>query len=107
MKWTAKSLFVVCFIYSSDFDQEEYTSLELPVQSVSPSMIQCGKPDKGGKNKAQEKENKKGKQPVPKKPLPPIPTPGNFYIYCLVVSFVLPEHLSSPPVLVGFVLLDL
>lgn len=59
----------------SDFDQEEYTSLELPVQSVSPSMIQCGKPDKGGKNKAQEKEYKKGKQPVPKKPLPPIPTP--------------------------------
>ena len=53
----------------SDFDQEEYTSLELPVQSVSPSMVvQCVK------NKAQVKEKNKGKQPVPKKALPPIPT---------------------------------
>jgi len=64
-------------------------------------MIQYGKLDKGGKNKAEEKENNKGKQPVPKKPLPPIPTPGNFDMYCFVVSFTLPEHLSSPPVFIG------
>jgi hypothetical protein len=54
-------------------------------------VVQCVK------NKAQVKEKNKGKQPVPKKALPPIPTSGNFDMYCFVVSFTLPEHLSSPP----------